>query len=74
MASSSSIKYWEAACQTCGTVRVKQKTKPTSCKEQMRTGPRSLRLCGNRLKGVVDITAKVEAALLRDSQSQEKAK
>ncbi|HEE9763791.1 MULTISPECIES: hypothetical protein [Pseudomonas] len=56
------MKYWIAQCESCGTVKRAQKSKPTSCTEEIRTGERSIRRCGNELTNHQDITAKVEAA------------
>jgi hypothetical protein len=56
------VKYWIAVCGSCGAVKVAQKSKPTSCKEEIRTGERSIRRCGNELTDHQDVTAKVEAA------------
>ena len=56
------MKYWKAVCSSCGEVNIAQKSKPTSCKEKVRTGARSIRRCGNELSGLENITAQVEAA------------
>lgn len=37
------MKCWIAQCASCGTVKRAQKSKPTSCTEQIRTGERSIR-------------------------------
>lgn len=65
------MKYWIAVCSSCGSVKVAQKSKPTSCKEQIRTGERSIRRCGNELTDHQDITAKVEAAKAAQAQTAE---
>lgn len=64
------MKYWKAHCPSCGEVKIKQKTKPTTCKEQMRTGPRSIRRCGSDLRGLQDITAQVLNALDKPAAEQ----
>lgn len=56
------MKYWHATCSSCGTVKIAQKSKPTSCKTEIRTGPRSIRRCGNPLIDHQNVTAQVEAA------------
>ncbi|WP_336331618.1 hypothetical protein [Pseudomonas putida] len=56
------MKYWIAQCASCGAVKRAQKSKPSSCTEQIRTGERSMRRCGNELTDQQDITAQVEAA------------
>ncbi|HGM4435005.1 TPA: hypothetical protein ACKPIN_003507 [Pseudomonas aeruginosa] len=63
------MKYWIAQCPTCGAVKVAQKSKPISCKEQVRTGERSIRRCGNELTDHQDVTAKVEAAKAAQAQA-----
>ncbi|WP_216891590.1 hypothetical protein [Pseudomonas putida] len=56
------MKYWIAQCTSCGVVRRAQKSKPSTCTEQIRTGERSIRRCGNELTNQQDITAQIEAA------------
>ena len=63
------MKYWIAQCASCGAVKVAQKSKPTSCKEQICTGERSIRRCGNELADHQDVTAKVEAAKAAQDQA-----
>ncbi|MGE8063886.1 hypothetical protein [Pseudomonas sp. NPDC089569] len=65
----STLKYWLGTCSACGIVKVKQKSKPTSCKSEIRTGPRSIRRCGNPLTDQQDVTAKVEAAALAQANT-----
>lgn len=57
------MKYWIAKCASCGEVKIAQKTKPTTCKEELQTGARSHRLCGTILFDVHDITDKVLRAM-----------
>lgn len=64
------MKYWIAVCSSCGSVKIPQKSKPTSCKEQIRTGERSIRRCGNELTDLQDVTAKVEAAKAAQAQAE----
>lgn len=63
------MKHWLAACSSCGTVKVKQKSKPTTCKTEIRTGPRSIRRCGNPLTEHQDVTTKVEAAATAETNT-----
>ena len=63
------MKYWIAKCSSCGEVKIAQKTKPTTCSEQVKTGTRSIRLCGNSLIDQQDVTAKVQAALAAKSSA-----
>lgn len=56
------MKYWIAQCSSCGAVKRAQKSKPTSCTEQIRTGERSIRRCGNDLADHQEVSPKVEAA------------
>lgn len=65
------MKYWIAQCSSCGSVKVAQKSKPMSCKEEIRTGERSIRRCGNELTEHQDVTEKVEAAKAAQAQSTE---
>jgi len=62
MPNNHAMKYWIAQCASCGAVKREQKSKPTSCTEQIRTGGRSIRRCGNELTDHQDVTAKIEAA------------
>lgn len=55
-------KIWNAECPSCGRVQVKQKTKPTSCKEVHQFGPRSFRECRGRLVNQHDVTGHVVAS------------
>lgn len=54
-------RLWIAQCPGCGAVKVNQKTKPSTCKEVYRTGPRSERRCGRLLTGQQDVTDQVNA-------------
>lgn len=65
------MKYWIAACSSCGSVKVAQQKKPMNCKEKIRTGERSIRRCGNELTDHQDVTAKVEAAKAAQAQVAE---
>lgn len=65
------MKYWVAECSSCGSVKVAQKSKPMSCKEEIRTGVRSIRRCGNELTDHQDVTTKVEAAKAAQAQAAE---
>ncbi|WP_410499681.1 hypothetical protein [Chitinibacter sp. S2-10] len=56
-------KYWTAQCASHGLVKVKQKTMPTTCKEEIQCGKRSFRRCGNALTEQLDVTEKVTNAL-----------
>ena len=50
------MKYWTATCSECGGVKVMQKTKPTTCKELIRSGIRSSRICGKTLTDQDNVT------------------
>lgn len=65
------MKYWIAQCASCGTVKRAQKSKPSNCTEQIRTGERSIRRCGNELTDQQDITAQVKAAKAAQSLAAE---
>jgi len=56
------LKHWVAECSSCGQVNLRQKCKPSSCKELVRTGPRSTRRCANVLTDQRDVTAQVLAS------------
>lgn len=58
-----STKIWNAVCSSCGDVTITQKSMPSYCKEQIRTGVRSIRRCGNELKEQQATAASAEPAI-----------